>query len=351
MRWLRAGFLPLSLLILVTAAMIVPLPYVRERPGSTLSLAACVDVDHEKATPVAGDYLLMTISVQRATTVDAVKALFEHDTLLVPRQSVIPPGTDTGTYFENQRDEFALSADRAAAVGLAAAGLPADISGDGAAVVQTLPDTPAHGVLEPGDIIVAVNDETVSDESDLRTIVEELPTDQPATLTVKRRAEVVEVPVTPAEMEGRTVLGVHPATDNPRVSLPVGVDVAGGPIGGPSAGLMIALTVYDQVLPGVDVARGRTVAGTGSIDADGRVGPIGGAGLKVLAAHRAGADVFLSPAGNYADAQSFLPAGSSMDVVSVETFEDAREALGEAPADDTTEVNAQSADCPHDAGT
>ena len=348
MRWLRAGFLPLSLLILVTAAMVVPLPYVRERPGRTLSLAACVDVDHDKAAPVEGDYLLMTISVQPTTTVDAVRALFSQDTLLVPKQAVIPPGIDTGAYFRDQRKEFALTADRAAAVGLSAAGLPAEITGDGAAVIQTQAGTPADGVLEPGDIILEVNSEPVADEGDLRTLIEELPADQPATLTVKRRGEVVEVAVTPAEHEGRTILGVLPQTDNPRVTLPVSVDVAAGAIGGPSAGLMIALTVYDQVLPGVDVARGRTVAGTGSIDAEGRVGPIGGAGLKVLAAERAGADLFLAPAGNYAEAVDFLPEGSEMDVVSVATFEDAREALGEQPADGDA---GDWPECPYDPAT
>ena len=325
--------------------MVVPLPYVRERPGRTLSLAACVDVDHEKSAPVDGDYLLMTISVQPTTTVDAVRALFFKDTVLVPKQAVIPPGTDTNTYFRDQRKEFALTADRAAAVGLSAAGLPAEITGDGAAVIQTQAGTPADGVLESGDIILAINGDAVTDEGDLRTLVEGLPLDQLATLKIKRRGDIVEVSVTPAEYEGQKILGVLPQTDNPRVTLPVSVEVAAGAIGGPSAGLMIALTVYDQVLPGVDVARGRTVAGTGSIDGDGRVGPIGGAGLKVLAAERAGADVFLAPAGNYAEAIEFLPEGSAMDVVSVKTFEDAREALGEKPAEGSP---GSWAACPYD---
>ena len=86
--------------------------------------------------------------------------------------------------------------------------------------------------------------------------------------------------------------------------------------------MMIALSVYDQVLPGIDLARGRTVAGTGSIDEQGRVGPIGGAGLKVIAAHRKGADVFLAPAAN---------------------IDAARQALGEQPA---TGPTPRRAECP-----
>lgn len=346
MRWVRAGFLPASLLILIVAAMVVPLPFVAERPGRTLSLAACVDVDHEQAAPVDGDFLLMTISVAGSTTVDAVMAIGRDDVALVPRQAVIPAGTDTNTYFRDQREAFALMADRAAAVGLSAAGFRAEITGDGVVVVRTQPETPADGVFEPGDLILAINDVAIEDESDLRTAVTELPLDQETVIDIKRRGEAMQVNVTPVEFEGRRVLGIQPETENPRVELPVGVDVAAGAIGGPSAGLMIALTVYDQVLPGVDLAQGRTVAGTGSIDDEGRVGPIGGAGLKVIAAARAGAEVFLSPAANYAEASAALPAGSTMDVVSVETFEQAREALGEKPAEGARTPDPQ--ECPYD---
>lgn len=349
MRWVRAGFLPVSILILVVAAMVVPLPFVAERPGRTLSLAACVDVEHEQASAVHGDFLLMTISVQGSTTVEALMAIARDDVLLVPRQAVIPTGTDTSTYFRDQRAAFALMADRAAAVGLSAAGLPADITGDGVVVVTTQPGTPAHGVLEPGDLIRAVNDEAIEDEADLRTSISALTDGEEAVLDITRRGESAQVRVTPTVFEGRRILGVQPETENPRVELPVAVDVAAGAIGGPSAGLMIALTVYDQVLPGVDLAGGRTIAGTGTIDDEGRVGPIGGAGLKVIAAARAGADIFLSPAANYAEASAALPSGSDLKVVPVETLDDALEAIGEQPADGDERDAVEEQPCPYDA--
>lgn len=327
MRWLRAAFLPVSLLILLAAALFVPLPVYLERPGRVVSLAACVDVDHEEATPVAGDFLLMTISVVPGTSVDALVAAFDGDTEVVGQQMIIPRGVDAGTYFEQQRDEFVSTANIAAAVGLRGAGLGAEVTGDGVAVIQTVPDTPAAEVLQPGDIITAINDTAVTMEADMRDAVASVPVGDPLVLEIERARETLKVELRAIEADGTPIIGVVPETVNPRVTLPVAVDVASGRTGGPSAGLTIALTVYDQVLPGVDLAAGRTIAGTGTIDDSGRVGPVGGAGLKVLAAHRAGAAVFLVPSDNHAEARDALPADSSMEVVPVATFDQAVSAL------------------------
>lgn len=349
MRWLRAGLLPLSLLVLVAAAMIVPLPLYLERPGQIVPLAACVSVDKPEATAVNGDFLLMTISVAPASSVDALVAGFDPDTALEPVRSLIPPGVDADSYFAGQREVFDASRDIAAAVGLKEAGLPAEVTGDGVSIVQVAPDTPAAATLEPGDIITAIDGNAVTDEAALREAVASATDGEPLSVRVTRRAEPVDVKVTPEVIDGAPRLGVIPETVNPRVSLPVAVDVTTGPVGGPSAGLMIALTVYDSVLPGVDLAAGRTVAGTGTIDQSGVVGPVGGAGLKVIAAHRSGAAIFLAPRANLAEARAALPEGSSLKIVGVETFSDAREALESESSAGSAEGAARK-DCPYGEG-
>lgn len=347
MRWLRGLFLPLSLLTLMTAALFVPLPVFLERPGPPVSLAACVEVDDEEATPVAGDYLLMTITVEPGTTVDALVAAVDGDTKVVSQRQFIPAGVDRNAYFRQQRQEFVTTADVAAAVGLQAAGLPTEVSGDGVSVTQVAADTPADGVLTPGDIITEINDAPVTMDEELYEAVASAPAGEPLTVRGRRQGRPLEVTLTPVEVEGRPIIGILPETVNPRVTLPVAVDVASGATGGPSAGLTIALTVYDQVLPGVDLAGGRVVAGTGTIDYAGQVGSVGGAGLKVVAAHRAGADVFLVPAANHAEAVAGLPPGSPLEIVPVTTFEDARLALEEGAGDDA-ETAAQARPCPYD---
>lgn len=111
-------------------------------------------------------------------------------------------------------------------------------------------------------------------------------------------------------------------------AFPFQVEIASGDVGGPSAGLMFALGLYDQLTPS-DLTQGRTIAGTGTIDPQGGVGPIGGIEDKVLAAERVGATVFLVPKDNMAELQS-IDTGA-MRLVSVATFQDAVDALS-APA-------------------
>ena len=350
MRWLRIGMLPGSLLVLIAAALVVPLPLYLQRPGQVVPLAACVSVDKPEATAVSGNFLLMTISVATASTVDAFVAAFDPDTALEPVRALIPQGVDADAYFAEQRKVFDASRDIAAAVGLQEAGLPARVTGDGVSVVQVAPDTPAASALEPGDIITAVDGTAVTDESALREVIASATAGEPLMLRVTRRAEPVEVTVTPELIEGAPRLGVVPETVNPRVSLPVAVDVTTGPVGGPSAGLMIALTVYDSVLPGVDLAAGRTVAGTGTIDQSGVVGPVGGAGLKVIAAHRHEAAMFLVPRANEAEARAALPEGSSLEIVAVDTFDDAREALEQPASTAAAPARPGPDDCPYAEG-
>ena len=121
-----------------------------------------------------------------------------------------------------------------------------------------------------------------------------------------------------------------PNADTPRIGInlidpfPIDVHIASGDVGGPSAGLMGAVGLYDLLTPG-DITAGTTVAGTGTIDTRGRVGPIGGIEDKVVAAERAGATVFLVPADNMKELAG-VDTGD-MQLVSVSTFQDALDAL------------------------
>lgn len=346
MRWLRAGFLPMSLMTLVSAALIVPLPFYLERPGRTVSLGACIDVA-ARASSLEGDFLLTTINVLPATTFDTVRGIADDDASVVPRRQLLPPGVESEEFFDRQREVFASTADVAAAVALEAAGHDVPVSGDGVEVVRILPGTPAAAQLRPGDVIRGVDGAPISVESELRQAIEDAEVGVGLRLEVHRDGEVLEVDVAPVAEQGRPVIGILPQTLRPRVDLPVDVDVATGPIGGPSAGLMIALTVYDKVLPEQDLAAGRVIAGTGSIAQDGRVGPIGGVTLKVLAADARGADVFLAPLGDHRAALDAVPAGSSLRVVPVETFEQARDALLETAGEVSRTDGPQRTSCPY----
>ena len=346
MRWLRAGFMPMSVMTLVTAALIVPLPFYLERPGRTLSLGACVTV--EAADPVVdGDFLLMTINVVPATTFDTVRGIADDEAAVVPRRQLLPAGVESDEFFSRQRAVFADSADVAAAVGLEAAGFDVTFGGDGVVVARILPGTPAAEQLQTGDVILGIDGSPITVEAELREAIEQAEAGTPLRLAVQRDGERFDVDIAPLLEQGRPVIGILPQTLHPRVNLPVDVEASTGPIGGPSAGLMIALTVYDKVLPDVDLAAGRVVAGTGSITADGRVGPIGGVGLKVLAADAQGADIFLAPVGDLQEAHAAVPPGSPLRIVPVATFDEAREALLTTAGEVSRTDGGERPECPY----
>ncbi|MBW3602070.1 MAG: hypothetical protein KY434_05145, partial [Actinobacteria bacterium] len=116
------------------------------------------------------------------------------------------------------------------------------------------------------------------------------------------------------------VLGVTVRAHRADIDLPVPVRVEPGQVGGPSGGLGIALTVYDKAERDVDLAAGRRVAATGTLDIGGQVGPVGGVQQKALVASRAGADVFVVPAAQEDEAVAALPADGAVRVVGVGTL-------------------------------
>ncbi|MGH8898642.1 MAG: YlbL family protein [Egibacteraceae bacterium] len=334
MRPSRLALLLLAGLLLTSAAAIVPLPFFLESPGVVLGLGERVKVDRPGSQPLDGDYLLTTVYLSRGTTVGVVSAWFDPDVRVLRAEEVLAPGQDSQRFFDRQQAVFDETAGQAAAVGLRAAGFdvgPQDLHGDGALVVQIVPGSAADGLLLPEDVIVRAGGGPVETFEGLRVALAAARPGDPVQLTLRRAGRTLEVDARPRPVPGssgqRPLLGVEARTLNARVDLPVPVKVDSGNIGGPSAGLMIALTVFDKVDP-VDLAHARRIAGTGTIALDGgKVGPIGGIQQKVLAAARQRIDVFLAPGEQLGQAREGLPSGSRMKLVGVDTFAEAVDAL------------------------
>jgi Lon-like protease len=318
-----------AMVLLVGAAMVVPLPYfLLETPGAAIGLDDRIQIEAPSAEPIDGDFLYTTVLLAQTSLSQLVDAWLDPNVGIVRIDDVIPPGQSPDQYFVHQQLIFDQSARRGAAVGLRAAGfeIPPDaFGGDGALVVAVVAGSASDGVLLPGDVILAVNGEQTTTDDELRGKV----LGQPLRLTVRRTGEVITVEVTPRPVPSdlnRPVLGVEVMTLNATIDLPVPVNVNSGDTGGPSAGLMIALAVFDKMDP-VDLAGGRLIAGTGTIGFDGTVGMISGIEQKVLAAHREGVDVFLAPHDQLMEAQRGVPVGSGLRVIGVATFDEAVQAL------------------------
>ncbi len=325
---MKKGIVLAVVVVLALLALVVPLPLFVLAPGSAVSVGQRVELGRSP-DPLSGEFLLTTVRIFQPSVVGVVQAWVDDSRDVLSREEVVPPGVGDAEFSEAQRALFRESSEVAAAVGLRAAGADVTIDGEGAQVAAVQPGSPADGALQEGDVVTGVDGEPVALASDLVAILGSRTAGDEVTLAVRREGFERDIPVRLGTIEGidQPALGVAVTTVDLDVALPFPVEVDQGRIGGPSAGLLIALTVYDLADPG-DLAAGRRIAGTGTIELDGEVGEVGGVDAKVVAAREAGASVFLVPEAELDLARE--TAGDDLEVIPVATLDEAIAALGEA---------------------
>lgn len=330
-RTLTVGGTVFLLILIVWVLTAVRLPLLMISPGAALPVGPRVEFPTRSEDALTGQLLLTTVRVSQPTALEALGAWLDEDEDIVQRDQVIPEGVDEREYFQAQRAVFQQSGQLAAAAGLRAAGEKVTVSGAGVRVVAVLPDAPVTGVLRPGDVITAAGGQPIGLAPELIAAVTRRQIGDQMTLAVRRDGLVRDVDVTLGRsgLQPGPVLGVAIDTVDFDIELPFPVEVDAGDIGGPSAGLLMALTVYDLADEG-DLTAGRLIAGTGTIDAQGNVGPVGGVEQKIDTAVDAGARVFLAPLEEVEQARA--AAGDRLQVIGVGTLRDAIEALGGSPA-------------------
>jgi PDZ domain-containing protein len=302
MRVLRRmlGFAPV--LAFVAAASVVDIGWFAFAPGSSRDVLPRIELEGVQTYPPDGRLMLTTVSVPWATMATAVRGLLDPAITLVSEEEVL--GGRTEQEYE-QLTRSQMDESKIAAVALAARRLtdyPRD-HGPGALVQNVVGGSPAEGKLFPGDLIVAAGDEPVEGVEELAGLIERTEGKRAMTLTIEAGDEERAVRIQPrfSREEQRALLGVVLVE-----GFPFEVSIDSGDIGGPSAGLMWTLGVF-ELLSEEDLLGGRVVAGTGAVTLDGRVIPIGGVEQKVRAADQAGADVFLVPRENAGAARSVGP--------------------------------------------
>lgn len=302
----------------------LPVPLVALGPGPTVNTlgevngTAVVAVTGVPTYPTAGNLNMTTVSVtDRLTLFNAIGFWTAGDQQVVPRDTVFPPGKSDAQVQQENTDQFASSEANAEVAALTELKLPTR------AVVSALTSgSPAIGRLQPGDELVTVAGKAVSNPQQVSDALTGTRPGQSVVIAYKRGGR---------QQDATVVLGTNPSLPQGFLGVRPGIEPVGGDItislgdiGGPSAGLMFTLAVIDKLTPG-ELNGGRFVAGTGTIDPDGTVGPIGGIPFKMMAARAAGATTFLVPAANCAEATANDPAGLSL--VRVGTLADALTAL------------------------
>ena len=303
---------------IIAAAFLVPIPiFFAYLPGPVQGLEELVTVDGASTYSSEGGLFLTTVSVDTEVTLaEWVMALIDSTEEVVSRESVTG-GESLDDLQRRQREDMVDSKNSAEIVALGALGL-ARPEGDGARVDGLVPGTPAARHLQEGDVITGVDGEEVATLCDVGRAVGTHEPGETVRITVVRGGGPRDLTLQAAEnpnSPGRAFLGV---AMEPDFDFDSGLEIEfkTGRIAGPSAGLMFSLALYDRLTPD-DLTAGRKIAGTGTINCDGSVGPIGGIRQKVAGAEREGADVFITPLANAADARAVA---GEIEVVGVDSF-------------------------------
>jgi PDZ domain-containing protein len=322
----------LILLLLAITFSLLPLNNGLEAPGVTPPAGPMVEVPPDHRHPFAGSFLLTTVYPQTPIlTGEWIFGQLSPIIRIVPPDQIVPPHTSAQEEARLEYNMLEESQQTAIAVGLRLAGYPVTVEGKGVSVLSIQPDSLAKDVLKPGDIIIGLNGEPIRTIAELSNRLAKQKPDSTVQMQVERNGQKMTVAVQllpPIQPSGPPRIGIMIESAGFSVQLPFPVKIVPQKIvGGPSAGLMFTLTVYNWVTP-EDLTGGRTIAGTGTIDLDGTVGPIGGVRQKVIGAEFAGAQYFLSPPENYADAQSVA---RHVQVVKVATAAEAIQFLRSIP--------------------
>lgn len=339
----RAGKLGLGVwaLIVALAALAVltflPSPYVIQRPGpvyDTLGTAKNADGEEVPLISVEGAETYETGGTLDLTTVQVVGnrertpswfelalAWMDSSRAVVPLDSVFPEGVTTEQRDERNATLMVDSQHEATAAALNELGYD---TGAQVVVVAAVEDSPADGVLQPDDVITAIDGTPVTSATQLREAIQAAE-GAPVELTVQRDGAEQTVEVTPEKhVEGDTTTWLVGITLRTDYDFEIDVTIQLDNVGGPSAGMMFALGIIDTLTPG-ELNGGKEIAGTGTIDAAGDVGPIGGIRQKLYGARDAGADYFLAPAANCDEVVGHVPSG--LQVIRTATLDESLAAL------------------------
>jgi PDZ domain-containing protein len=311
----------------VLGASFVPLPYYLFQPGSVRDTEPLISVQGTRTYETDGAIGYTTVSLRQARLLGLVRAWFDDDIDVVKREDVLQ-GRDVEQNRQLNLQMMVNSKQVATQVALERLGFHVDVT-VGQLVDQVVPDSPADGVLEPGDTIVAVDSRRFDDPDDLGKVLEGKAPGDKVTVTVRpaggQAEEEHELTLAPSPDDpDKGVMGVRIVPIAIDYDFPIDITIDTGNVGGPSAGLAFTLGIIDTLTPG-SLTGGHDIAVTGTINPDGTVGPIGGSAQKAAAVRDEGIKLFLVPRADYKDAAAH--AGKNLKVVAIDDLDDALRVL------------------------
>lgn len=336
----RPGFRAITylftLVVIVYVVVFMNTPYIIYQPGSASEVAPMIKV--ENADPAEeGTFMMTTVSASYANVALLAASFFNSNAEVVRKETRLGDKTEDEyaaeqVFYMNSSQSYSVQA------AYHAAGIPYEDVVD-YLYVFSVPAASNKTQFEPGDKIISVEGQKVANPEALSKLLSTKKIGEQVAVSLLRNGKQVDEQVTLVEIKdkegaaarpgfGVTIAAVQKVQPKEKGK---GVSFVDTNVGGPSAGLMFTMEIYNRLTPG-DLTKGHRVAGTGTINAEGVVGPIGGVKHKIVAADHEGAEFFFVPIKNYEEAKMKAEAiGTSMKLVPVATLSEALNYMEKLP--------------------
>lgn len=334
--------------VLFVVLLVMPVPYAVNAPGPTLDTLGShedeplITIDGAPTYDSTGELRLTTVSTTGgpgypSSVLGVLKGWFDRSDVVLPAELMFPEDATREQLEERNQAQMVSSQENATVAALEELGYTVPVT---LTVHDAVEGSGAEGVVQAGDVLRTFDGTPLTSYGRLIELLDATDPGTTVTLGVERDGAPLDLQVVTAAREDGdgSQLGVY---IDPTFDPPVDVSIRIEQIGGSSAGTMFALGIIDKLTP-EDEANGQVIAGTGTMDLDGAVGPIGGIAQKMAGAQRDGARWFLAPADNCDAVVGHVPDGLS--VVRISTLHEAREAVEAIGRGDTDDLPTCTAD-------
>jgi Lon-like protease len=334
--------------VLLYAMLLVPTPYYVYMPGTVEDVGPMVKLERPNGNGRQGTFMMTTVLVGHSNWMSVFMAAFDPSKELRAKETVLQGRTEQ-EYEQRQGYVMLHSQSDAIQAAYKQANIAYQIKSLGVMILSVSKGYRAADVLTPGDKLLALDGEKVENAAALQKLIRARKPGDVVHVQYQRQGIVEKTDIelgASSTDSSATVLGISPAdmlavrAGDPAMQ----VSIEAGEIGGPSAGFMFALEIYDRI-ESEDWTKGYRIAGTGTISPNGAICAIGGIRQKIAAAEREGVDIFftptdkqppecnlIAPVANATDAKDQAEKiGAKLQIVPVGTLSDALDYLRNLP--------------------
>ncbi|MGT2772524.1 SepM family pheromone-processing serine protease [Streptococcus marimammalium] len=285
-------FVSFFTVLFIIGAVTIPLPYYLEIPGGAYDIRNVLTVN-EINDSEEGSYNFVAVTVSRASLAQIIYSWF------TPFADITSIEETTGGYSQEDYwriNQFYMKTSQNSAVyqALKLAGKEAKLDYQGVYVLNVSEDSTFKNILNLADTVTGINGKTFKSSQELINYVSSFKIGDDVTVQYISNGISENATGKIIKLEnGKNGIGIG-LVDHTEVNTKIPITFNTEDVGGPSAGLMFTLDIYDQLID-EDLRKGRIIAGTGTIEQDGSVGDVGGIDKKVVSADEIGAKIFFVP--------------------------------------------------------